>query len=37
MSVNQCITVFSKFLFDHIISKAGKLFVLFAYDSIDDY
>ena len=37
MRVNQCITVFSKFLLDHIISKAGELFVLFAYHSIDDY
>ena len=35
--MNQCITVFSKFLLDHIISLACELFVLFAYHSIDDY
>ena len=29
-------TVFSKFLFDHIIPKTGELFVLFAYHIIDD-
>ena len=35
--MNQCIAVFSKFLLDHIISKAVELSVLFAYHSIDDY
>ena len=30
-------SVFSRFLLDHIISKAGELFVLFAYRTIDDY
>ena len=35
--MNQCITVFSKFLLDHIISYAGDIFVLFAYHSIDNY
>ena len=34
--MNQCNCV-SKFLFDHIISYVGELFVLAAYHSIDDY
>ena len=31
------LTVFSRFFLDHIISKVGELFVLFAYHSINDY
>ena len=31
------VTVFSKFLLDHIIAQTDELFVLFAYHSIDDY
>ena len=29
-------TVFSEFLFDHILTKTGELFVLFVYHIIDD-
>ena len=32
--MNQCVTVFSKFLLDHIISEAVELFVLFAYHTL---
>ena len=35
--MNQCKTVFFKFLLDRIISWAGELFVLFVYHIIDDY